>query len=91
MDWYDTKVAKNISEGIAIGIAAFCILYGAGSCDEFRNREKIERHRITVEAASRIEYQRLRAIEEITRAHGDKVTLEQLGLFFDENGLRQRE
>ncbi|MDO8656010.1 MAG: hypothetical protein Q7K45_02120 [Nanoarchaeota archaeon] len=68
--WYNSDLAK----GIGVGLAAFGILSGMGMVSYSEDKSKVA----IAEANSKVEYQRLRTLEEVVNKYGNTLPPQEL-------------
>ena len=85
--WYNAPSAKDIFQGISIAIVAVGIGVGVGYCSMLTSSGRAEETRAKGEVETRLEYQRMRTVEEIVRAQGTKMSPKQLEAFLERQGL----
>ena len=89
-EWYNTHIVRTIGKGLAVAVAAVGIGYGCNLMGYPTTKFNAEVEKARLEATTKIEYQRLRTIEEIVRAQGNKITLEDLQMLLIKNNLSER-
>jgi len=85
--WYQSRFAKQFAEYLGIATVLVGLGIGVGKCNEYISYGNAEEIRAQAETSTRLEYQRLRTIEEIVRAQGSRMTAEELRGILKENSL----
>ncbi|MEK6950905.1 MAG: hypothetical protein AABX13_04245 [Nanoarchaeota archaeon] len=96
MRWYNSEAAleltKELKYGLAKGImyllAAVGVGIGIGKMVSYEQEARAQARVLEVEAKNKVEYQRLRTLEEITRSFGPKMSPQEFKDFLREYKLQ---
>ncbi len=85
--WYHSRFAREFAQYFGIATVMVGLGVGSGKCSEYNSYGEAAEIRARAEAGSKLEYQRMKTIEEIVRAQGSRVTPEDFRDFLRENRL----
>lgn len=85
--WYHSRFAREFAQYFGVATVMVGLGVGVGKCNEYESYGNAEEIRARAEAGSKLEYQRMKTIEEVVRAQGSRMTPEDFRDFLRENRL----